>query len=93
MADIGGPGVEAGALAAGRAAPGPAGDHEARSSKPVATGSASLAPNPSVTTRVTVPLTCRYPAVLASSASVSQLQPTCPISESAAISGSSSARM
>src|SRR5262249_55629540 len=32
------------------------GDQEARSSKPVARGSARLAPNPSVTTRVTVPL-------------------------------------
>src|SRR5262249_37142306 len=32
------------------------GDQEARSSNPVARGSARLAPNPSVTTRVTVPL-------------------------------------
>src|SRR5258708_17485485 len=77
---------------AGRAEPGLAGDQEARSSNPVATGSACLAPKPSVTTRVTVPLTCRYPAVLVSSASVSQLQPTCPTSGSAAISGSSSVR-
>src|ERR1019366_10123340 len=73
--------------------PAPAGDQDARISNPVAAGSSCFAPNPSVTTGVTVPLGSSYPAVRLSSASVSQLQPTCPISGSAAISGSSSARM
>src|SRR5204862_7540907 len=43
-------------LLAGAAGGGPAGDHDARSSNPVAAGSPCLPPNPSVTTLVTVPL-------------------------------------
>ena len=63
-----------------------------RISNSVAIGSSRLEPNPSVTTLVTVPLGAPYSADRDSSASVSQLQPTCPTSGSAAISGSSSAR-
>src|SRR5262249_9486820 len=68
-----------------RSAP-PTGDQEARSSKPVACGSSRLAPNPSVTTRVTVPLGAAEPEGRASSASGSQDPATSPTTGSAPIS-------